>query len=311
MEKVQSNRFSFRRKGSRQKKEKEEFDHDKISFVSQAVAKEIFQDLVTEYTFSVDQILELSGYSCAVAIAKVYPKTKLTKGKGSILVCCGPGKNGAEGLVCARHLKLFGYRPTVFYPMPPGKQLFQKLATQCEKTDIPFLLYLPSEVQLITDSYNLIVDAIFGCNFQSPTTQEYQTIIQLLIKSKLPTISISVPSGWEVDGGGGGGGEIPAAEAAIGNSCIQPELLISLMVPVVCAKQYRGKHHFLCCPFLPPDLIKKYDLTLPPYNVPDLIIELKTSSLSTTTTAAATNTTAAPEGDSGGDSIYFDNLKLE
>jgi len=42
-----------------------------------------------------------------VCFAQVYPKATLTKGKGSILVCCGPGKNGAEGLVCARHLKLF------------------------------------------------------------------------------------------------------------------------------------------------------------------------------------------------------------
>jgi len=40
-------------------------------------------------------------------IIQTYPKESLSKGKGSILVCCGPGKNGATGLICARHLKLF------------------------------------------------------------------------------------------------------------------------------------------------------------------------------------------------------------
>ena len=37
----------------------------------QEEAQKIDEELFTEYAFSVDQLIELAGYSCAVAIAKV------------------------------------------------------------------------------------------------------------------------------------------------------------------------------------------------------------------------------------------------
>lgn len=47
--------------------------------------------------------MELAGLSVACAISKSYSNDKTN----SILVCCGPGNNGGDGLVAARHLFLF------------------------------------------------------------------------------------------------------------------------------------------------------------------------------------------------------------
>ncbi|VDI56724.1 NAD(P)H-hydrate epimerase [Mytilus galloprovincialis] len=80
-----------------------------LKFLGQEEAQQIDEELFTEYAFSVDQLMELAGYSCAVAIAKTFPLEKMTRDSGAILVCCGPGNNGGDGLVAARHLKLFGY----------------------------------------------------------------------------------------------------------------------------------------------------------------------------------------------------------
>lgn len=41
-------------------------------FLSQIEAQNIDEELFNEYQFSVDQLMELAGYSCAVAIAKVF-----------------------------------------------------------------------------------------------------------------------------------------------------------------------------------------------------------------------------------------------
>ena len=38
---------------------------------SQTEAQAIDQELFTEYAFSVDQLMELAGFSCAVSLAKV------------------------------------------------------------------------------------------------------------------------------------------------------------------------------------------------------------------------------------------------
>nr|KAF6397380.1 NAD(P)HX epimerase [Rousettus aegyptiacus] len=116
-----------------------------VKYLSQEEAQAVDEELFNEYQFSVDQLMELAGLSCATAIAKAYPPTSMSRSPPTVLVICGPGNNGGDGLVCARHLKLFGYQPTIYYPKRPNKPLFTGLVTQCQKMDIPFLGEMPPE----------------------------------------------------------------------------------------------------------------------------------------------------------------------
>ncbi|KAJ8982456.1 hypothetical protein NQ317_000414 [Molorchus minor] len=231
-----------------------------VKYLGQEEAINIDQELFNEYQYSVDQLMELAGLSCATAIAKLYSKESFS-GK-YILVCCGPGNNGGDGLVCSRHLKLFGYKPVVYYPTKTDKPLYNTLIHQCECMGITILKCLPEE-STIDSQFGLLVDALFGFSFKPPVRETFVPIINLMKNTKIPIASIDIPSGWDVEQG----------EPEEGG--IKPELLISLTAPKKCAKKFDGLAHYLGGRFIPPRLEEKYALDLPQYPGTDCVVMLK------------------------------------
>jgi len=215
-------------------------------YLGQKEAQNIDLELFDEYQFSVDQLMELAGFSCAVAISKSYQPQDDKK----ILICCGPGNNGGDGLVAARHLKLFGFQPDIFYPKRTQKTLYQNLTTQCQRMEITVLDALP-EGSNLNSKYSLIVDALFGFSFVGPPRPQFAIILDTLKAAEVPIFSIDVPSGWDVENGDPEG--------------LKPDGLISLTAPKKCAKLFEGRFHWLGGRFVPPDLEAKYKLDLPAY----------------------------------------------
>jgi NAD(P)H-hydrate epimerase len=112
------------------------------------------QELMSTCAFSIDQLMELAGLSVSQAVFQVHP---LSKGR-RILVACGPGNNGGDGLVAARHLFHYGYEPTIFYPKRSKNELYQRLAKQLEDLNVPFA----NDFTTALAATDHVVDAIFG-----------------------------------------------------------------------------------------------------------------------------------------------------
>ncbi|XP_078482432.1 NAD(P)H-hydrate epimerase-like [Ciona intestinalis] len=232
----------------------------KLKFLNQQEAINIDQELFNEYKFSVDQLMEIAGLSCAHVVANAYP---LTSGSGKVLIICGPGNNGGDGLVCARHLSLFGYEPHILYPKRPKKPLFEALTTQCEKMGLHFLTEMPSATE-ITPNYRCVVDAIFGFSFNSKSgiRAPFDDIIATLVKlDNHPICSVDIPSGWDVEGD-------------VKENSLKPDCLISLTAPKLCARHFKGTFHYIGGRFVPKALAEKYQLNLPDYPGTNSILRL-------------------------------------
>lgn len=162
--------------------------------------------------------------------------------------------------MCARHLKLFGYEPEVYYPKKTSNQLYNNLLHQCIENEIPIFDNVESFKKI--EEYRAIVDALFGFSFKPPVRAEFVKIIDILQNSRVPVCSVDIPSGWNVEEG-------PPAEGGI-----NPEMLISLTSPKLCAHNFKGKYHFLGGRFVPSKLEMKYNLNLPKYPGTELIVQL-------------------------------------
>ncbi|PAA66962.1 hypothetical protein BOX15_Mlig028091g2, partial [Macrostomum lignano] len=233
--------------------------------LGQASAVRIDEQLFAEYGFSVEQLMELAGLACAQAVHRAYPPASELDGSTSrprVLICCGPGNNGGDGLVCARHLGQFGYSPSVYYPKRTDKPLYRNLLKQCIGSGIPIVESHPTAATMAAD-YDIVVDALFGFSFKPPVRPEFEAVMSALSGASVPVVSIDVPSGWDVELG-------PVLET----QSIQPDCLVSLTAPKMCAKHFTGRHHFLGGRFVPPELARSFSLNLPCYPGCEQIVSL-------------------------------------
>lgn len=181
---------------------------------SEAAALE--RELLEEYCFGRQQLVELCGHASAVAVTKAFPLPSLSRKQRTVLVVCGPEQNGAVGLACARHLRVFEYQPSIFCPARSADALHRDLTTQCEKMDIPFLSFLPAEVRLIDDAYGLVVDAVLGPGVRLAEAGGHcARALATLKRLSIPLVSLDVPSGT------------PPRDSLVTLACFFPSILNS------------------------------------------------------------------------------------
>ncbi|XP_041274221.1 yjeF N-terminal domain-containing protein 3-like [Onychostruthus taczanowskii] len=227
---------------------------------SQAEAEAMEKELLEDYRFGRQQLIEIWGHACAVAVTKAFPLLSLRRRQPTLLVACGPGQHGAIGLVCARHLRTFDYEPTIFYPKRSPDPLHRDFTTQCERMDIPFLSYLPAEV---TPAPNPGIDpppSLPPCGPPNPGIDSPPSLFPREPPSRPVPVTLSPGPGWAAGAGGSGD--------------IRPDVLVSLAAPKAVARRFQGRRHFLAGRFVPEELRRKFGIGPRQYPGSDCVVAL-------------------------------------
>ena len=123
--------------------------------------------------------------------------------KKNIHIFCGPGKNGADGLMIARILLEQGYNVTAyFFPSDDAVREFVIKQHELARDHASSIRKLskdnPLENLNIQDD-DIIIDAIFGIGINKPISGSYKDLIEYLNKIPNYKVSVDIPSGLHPD----------------------------------------------------------------------------------------------------------------
>jgi len=119
-----------------------------------------------------------------------------------VIVFCGPGNNGGDGLVTVRLLARQGYQIKAYLLMISNKFSgdFQLNLDRLQKTDGAEIIHLTEKDTLPEIPENaLVIDAIFGSGLSRPVTGFPASVIRHINHHSQLTIAIDIPSGLYAD----------------------------------------------------------------------------------------------------------------
>ena len=151
-------------------------------------------------------LMENAGRGCAELLMKLNPEKK------PVAIVCGPGNNGGDGFVIARHLDNHGWPVTV--------QVFARHNRTAGDSDVNFDIlytsgiafdqYRPDPLEAVHQSLvrrralepaAWIVDALFGNGLTRPLGAPFDWLVGAMNVTGKPVLAVDIPSGLDCDTG--------------------------------------------------------------------------------------------------------------
>jgi ADP-dependent NAD(P)H-hydrate dehydratase / NAD(P)H-hydrate epimerase len=134
-------------------------------------------------------LMEAAGKAVARVVAESYAKQP-------VLVLCGPGNNGGDGFVAARHLADMGWPVKLMLVKGAGELRGDAAwAASLWKEEV-----VPPTLALL-DGRPLVIDALFGAGLTRRIEGVAATLIERINRDRLSVVAVDVPSGLHGDTG--------------------------------------------------------------------------------------------------------------
>ncbi len=168
--------------------------------LNRAQAREVDRRAVDEFGLPSIVLMENAGRGCVDKLIQLGLA-------GPVVVCCGPGNNGGDGFVIARHLDL--RHVTVKLALFAPRNRYQGDAAVnlavVEKSGIEAVDFSTDFTNGALDTFlgqpGCIVDALLGTGFCGEVRQPLAQAIDRLNAAPAPKIAIDLPSGLDCDTG--------------------------------------------------------------------------------------------------------------
>ena len=183
--------------------------------LTRAQVRDLDRRAVEEYGLPGIVLMENAGRGAAELLLRLAPD------QTRFLILCGPGNNGGDGFVMARHLQTHGIEADVLFfgnleSLPADAAInaavWQKTGSlRIASAGMP----LDAESrQTIEKSSGWIVDALFGTGLTRPLGPPFDEVVAAVNARGRPVLAVDIPSGLDCDTGLPLGPTIRAAHTA-------------------------------------------------------------------------------------------------
>ncbi len=135
------------------------------------------------------ELMERAGRGVAEAVRRNYRRKP-------VLVLCGPGNNGGDGLVAARYLKSWGW-PVSLMLLGEHSKLKGDALANADRWEGEVLAPDPSAI----DGDVIVIDALFGAGLTRPLDGDAAALVEAVEQRRPDCVAVDVPSGLDGDTG--------------------------------------------------------------------------------------------------------------
>ena len=183
-------------------------EFDGLPVVTAEKMKYLDRKATLEHGIASLQLMENAGRAVAGETLK-FAAEELGKGPAGlkVVVCCGRGNNGGDGLVAARWLAQAGAQVRTFI-LPPKDSGYTELAVKnlqaAKEAGLQVAMTAKEDLDSLAAEFaaaDVLLDALLGVSAVGKPTGPVHRVIQLMNKSGRPIIAVDLPSGLSPDTG--------------------------------------------------------------------------------------------------------------